>query len=538
MDRRLAAIVLLAVTAIALFAPLQWNGGDAIDGTGFVLMIPNTGVEEELPLEITNGDEYSFSIYYINKSEHPLDVDIGYTNSHREIDLTEKISGFMLMPEGDFESKDIFRQTVTVRVDEICPSYYEAEINIYITVTDLDDASQLHYSPKVIVNVYSSYDSSGSYNKFFGIFPNNCLPPLNSSVFPFAVTMISVVIIALLLSLFIVPLIAKKLDTYTRGNDGKRLRKLLTSMVLLCVIMIFISPGLEILGTELSLLVLVTQISRSLLIVVAAVAIWKIYTMVVEGMLAKHRGEDNSAIDLSMLPLFYMLGRIAIWVVAAALILAIFGVDLQGILISAGVISLGITLGAQNILSQFFSGLVLLSTRPFDSGDTLVINGQVLRVKKVKIMFTEFTSRHNDRTIIMPNNAVTAATIVNYDKEDQGYYLRVSIPVPYGTDLRKAMDIIKKVASECSGVISDPEDNRNTVRLTEFQDSGMLLDLAVFAEDYGSSFQTASDLRVNMYESLKDAGIEVPFNRLEVTMLNDYFDLDRERPNHGAAEGS
>lgn len=535
MNRKLSASLLLAAAVFAALVPMGWSGSDAVTGDQFELIIPNSGVEKELPLEIENGDVYNLSMYFINNSDHLLDVDADVLYQCKEVRLSEKPEGVMLMPEGDPDHKDVYRQPMTVVVDEVCPSYEDARIDVYVTVTDLDDKTKLYYSFTIHVMVYSSYDSSESYNKFFWVFPNPLGSPLDSPVVPFVVTMAALAALALLVSLAVVPFAARKLDTYTSGSDSPRFRRILAVGMTLSVIVVSIGPALGILGADLSVQLPATRISTAAFIAIVAVAIWKVYSMVIGGFLARYeKRDDDSSLDLSMLPLFLMLGRLVLWIVATALILSTFGVNLQGVLISAGIITLGITLGAQNVLSQFFSGLVLLTTRPFEAGDILIINGNTLRVKKVKVMFTEFTSRYNDRVITMPNNAVTAATIVNHDKEEKSHYLQVTIPVPYGTDLKKAMEVITKVTEESPYVVHDPKLRPQSIKLIEFQESGMLIELSTNVISFDTSFEIASRLRMAMYEALKDAGIVVPYSRLEVTMLNECFNEDKEQRGGGA----
>ena len=537
MNRRLPAILAVAVMVAILLTPAGWSGSEAIEEDQFILRIPNYSEDTLESLELGNGSSYSLHLYFLNKSDHALDVDIQFWNFIPEVKFLEETINFSMMPAGDPDHGDIVEKDATIAVDELCPTYIDTQCLISINVTDLEDGTTLYYAVKVYVNVYSAFDSSSSYNKFFGIFNNEFGPPLNSSVFPFLVTLIGLIIGTLAVSILVVPAIARRLDKYTRGKDEKKLGRILISVIMVCAVMLFISPGLEILGTDLKLLLTITQLSRAILILVSAVSIWRIYTMVIEGILSQYKGRADSTIDLSMLPLFLMLGKLAISIVSIVLILTLYGVDIQGILISAGVVSLGITLGAQPVLSQFFSGLVLLSTRPFETGDILEIDGKTLRVKKVKVMYTEFYSLPKDSVVIMPNNAVTAATIVNHDMDDKAHFVTISIPVPFGTDLKRATEVILHVAEADPDVVVEPDGHRRTVKLVEFQSSAMILELSAYLKDYRGSFTICARLRMQMYESLREAGIMVPFERLEVTLKNECFNADYiSKPTDSAEE--
>ena len=138
-------------------------------------------------------------------------------------------------------------------------------------------------------------------------------------------------------------------------------------------------------------------------------------------------------------------------------------------------------------------------------------------------MFTEFTGWDKDQIITMPNNAVTAATIVNLTREDEAYRLYVYFSVAYGVDLKKAEEVMLKVANESPVVLHDSEHAAPNVRMTGFEDSGIELRLGVTVRDFNGTITDASALRMAVYQAFVDNDIEIPYNRLEVTMLNDCF---------------
>ena len=222
--------------------------------------------------------------------------------------------------------------------------------------------------------------------------------------------------------------------------------------------------------------------------------------------------------DSSLIPLFKMIGKIVITVSAAAAILALFGVDLTGILLSAGVITLGITLGAQNILNQFFSGIVLLSTRPFKKGDFVQINGTVYIVRKVKLMFTEFDNWDKDQVVTIPNNIVSGGTIVNMTREDDEARTYVYMTVAYGSDLKKAQELMVQAAMEHPHVIKDGTRSPPSTRLTNFLDSSIELRLAAYVDDFDSSGSYAGQLRERILQLFDENGIEIPFNKMDIVL--------------------
>jgi small-conductance mechanosensitive channel len=229
----------------------------------------------------------------------------------------------------------------------------------------------------------------------------------------------------------------------------------------------------------------------------------------------------DSPIDLTFLPLFSMVGKFVLWIGGVAAILHVYGFDLTGILISAGIVTLGITMGAQSVLSQLFNGISLLLTRPFNEGDCLQIAGETYVVKHVKLMYTEFLSEEKDRIITIPNNTVASATVTNISKYDKAFRLFIYFQIPYGQEVEKVEEVLLQMAEENKYVMHNYNKYKKPIlKLIEFQDSGILMRLDVTVVDIAKWRVIESDMKKELYVKLSEAGIEMPFNRLEVTIMN------------------
>ena len=74
-------------------------------------------------------------------------------------------------------------------------------------------------------------------------------------------------------------------------------------------------------------------------------------------------------------------------------------------------------MGARSVLAQFFSGISLLLTKRFRRGDRVKISGDKFIVKKVKLMYTEFTNEEKNQVITIPNDRVESSAIYNFDAD-------------------------------------------------------------------------------------------------------------------------
>lgn len=110
------------------------------------------------------------------------------------------------------------------------------------------------------------------------------------------------------------------------------------------------NQGLKIIGADIHLIYWAMRINDSLMAIVAILLIWIAYIRLVDFWLARSEKKKNSSIDNSLFPLFNVFGKIVLGVSCATYILRLFDINLTGILISAGIITLGITFGAQTVL--------------------------------------------------------------------------------------------------------------------------------------------------------------------------------------------
>lgn len=89
------------------------------------------------------------------------------------------------------------------------------------------------------------------------------------------------------------------------------------------------------------------------------------------------------------------------------------GIDVSGIVALASVLSLAVSLSVQDLLTNTISGITLLYTKPFTSGDFVEIAGQSGTVKEIGLTYTTLNTPDN-KVVSIPNGSVTSAQIVNY----------------------------------------------------------------------------------------------------------------------------
>ena len=529
MDVRRTTYVLLLVLMLSVAVPVAMGGdSDAAEQSDVIVNVDGSGYS--ITLDMESGKSKTATLYITNNSDSYLSLDVPTYDSDL-ISSSAKITvngaeSNLIYPKGDPDGRHIAVVTITVSVDRLTDTQ-TVEGNLTLRFTDVtvestDGSNVFERQVPFTVNVNSVYTSEGSYNQFFGLFPNTLPAPLNEPWFTAVVTLVLWIVITIVVCELVIPQLTKIVGSRKTATEKKKLTQTLTKTISVLMFVVAVNECLNIIGTSAEIMSMVSTWSLVLYVLIGSVLAWQVYIFLVTAIInGLDDAVDVDGIDSSLIPLFRLIGKVVICVFAATIILAAFGVDLAGIMVSAGVITLGITFGAQEIISQFFSGIVLLSTRPFKKGDYISLNGTTYIVHKVRIMYTEFENWDRDQIVTMPNNAVTSATMINYTKGDPRTRIFIYMSVAYDADLTLAKELMIKAANMHPHVIKDKSCVPPNTRLTNFLDSGIEYRLACYVDDYDLSAHYAGQIREIIYKLFKDNGVEIPYNRLQIDILSD-----------------
>lgn len=404
--------IAIVLTTLTMLVPIASEDSEAISQNDYAIVIAgyyDSDHKQVVRDDLANGQTFEVPLYFYNECDKDLDIQFSAKSHVDEV-------RFATIPESTMvKAHGMSRMTFTISVVETCNSIASAKLDMTVIVTELPDnittAEVINFDMRVI----SEYDSGGTYNKFFGLIENKLPEPFDSSFTPFIVSIVVFTLVAYLVCWLLVPRLANYFNHMTPTDDRKKFELILSSLVTVSLTALTINPGLLILGADASLQDIVFRVTMTFFILAISFAVWVLSMYIIENILYEYEKEGNSVLDTSLMPVCNALAKIIIAVLAVGCLMYVYGFDIQGILVSAGLITLGITMGARSILAQFFSGISLLLTKRFHQGDRVTINGDEYFVNKVKLMFTEFTNKEKDQVITIPNDSVESSVIVNFD---------------------------------------------------------------------------------------------------------------------------
>lgn len=106
---------------------------------------------------------------------------------------------------------------------------------------------------------------------------------------------------------------------------------------------------------------------------------------------------------------------VLITIVAVLMILKEFGFDITPLLASASLVGLTISFGAQTLVKDIISGVLLLTDNPFDVGDKVDISGKQGIVEKINLRNIVLKDE-KDHIHFIPNGSISMITNLSKDK--------------------------------------------------------------------------------------------------------------------------
>ena len=176
---------------------------------------------------------------------------------------------------------------------------------------------------------------------------------------------------------------------------------------------------------------------------------------------------------------------------------------------------LAVGLALQGSLGNFAGGVLILLFRPYKVGDFVEACGQAGVVREITIFNTVMTTGDN-KTIILPNGAVSNGAITNYSTQktrrvDIVFGVELYIPKD---DLRKAKEILTGLIEADDRILKDPAP---MVVVSALGDSAVDITTRSWVAT-GDYWGVYFDLMENAKLALDEAGISVPYPQSEVQM--------------------
>ena len=210
--------------------------------------------------------------------------------------------------------------------------------------------------------------------------------------------------------------------------------------------------------------------------------------------------------------------KIALFTLVLLIAASSIGIDVTGAVAIVSVVSLAISLAVQDTLKNFTGGMQIIATKPFNTGDYIVLDGSTSMagtVREIGVVYTQLVTPDN-RHVYIPNSQMATSTITNYSSESKRR-LDLTFSISYESDFEKAKKIIEKSIENNLYVLHN---ENNIVRVAALSASSVDIIVRVWVHK-DNYWQLNYDMLEQIKAEFDKEGITIPYPQLVVTQKKD-----------------
>lgn len=185
-------------------------------------------------------------------------------------------------------------------------------------------------------------------------------------------------------------------------------------------------------------------------------------------------------------------------------------VNLTAFLGAAGIASIAISFASQTSLSNLISGLFLLSEKPFQTGDVILVNGTRGVVLSIDLLSVKLRTLDNI-FVRIPNETLIKTEVQNITR----FPIRrmdINLGVAYKEDVGKVMSILREIADRNPYSLDEPEP---LLLFKDFGSSSLELLLGLWFEKT-NFLKLKNSVMQEIKKRFDEEGIEIPFPHVTV----------------------
>jgi len=182
------------------------------------------------------------------------------------------------------------------------------------------------------------------------------------------------------------------------------------------------------------------------------------------------------------------------------------------ITIVIGALGVGIGFGLQALVNNLVSGLIISFEKPVNVGDIVEIGNRSGIMKSIGFRSSVIYT-WDGADVVIPNGDLLNQHLVNWTLSNRRRRVDILIGVAYGTDLKKAIQILEDLAKNDHRVLQAPAP---IVLIKEFSNSSINLRLLIWVRDFMEWTNVQSDINAAIDIAFKENNIVIPFPQQDV----------------------
>lgn len=219
-------------------------------------------------------------------------------------------------------------------------------------------------------------------------------------------------------------------------------------------------------------------------------------------------------VEASLFTFVESLVSITLNFILVIIVISILGIETSSFVALFASAGVAIGMALSGTLQNLAGGVMVLIFHPYRVGDVIEAQGFTGCVKQIQIFNTVLVTPDN-QTIIIPNGALSTGSMKNYSAQE---YRRVDldVEVAYGTKPEAVREVMNKIIAADSRILNDAG-YEPTIPMTSMSASSIVFQMRLWTAS-ANYFGVLFDTTETVYNELTAAGIEIPFQQLDVHM--------------------
>lgn len=207
--------------------------------------------------------------------------------------------------------------------------------------------------------------------------------------------------------------------------------------------------------------------------------------------------------------------RTILLVVTLIMVAQSLGIPTTSLVALLSVGALAVSLAVQGMLSNVAGGMTLLTSRIINLNDLVEVAGVTGTVSEIGLLYTKLTTA-DGQTVMLPNSSISGEKIVNYTTQGRRRVV-LSIGASYDAAISDVRAALLEAVAQTDGVHDEPAPK---VVLNAYLDSAIEYTIYLWC-NWDAYSSVRQQLNEHVKESFDRHGIDIPYNHLNVHILND-----------------
>ena len=202
--------------------------------------------------------------------------------------------------------------------------------------------------------------------------------------------------------------------------------------------------------------------------------------------------------------------KVVLYILTGIITAGALGLNTSSLTALVSVLTLGVTLAAEDILGNVAGGLVILSSHPFNIGDEIEVSGTTGIVREITLNHTKIET-FDGQFIMQPNKELSSSRVINYTAMGRRRVVR-KITASYDAPTEQVKAACLEAVAATPNVLPSPAP---AVYLTDYGSSAIEYSVRCWTEtkDYWGVYFALNE---NLRDAFAAHNVEMTYDHLNV----------------------